>query len=44
MLLLAIVTTAVAVIASAAPAADAIGEHRVPTTARSVDYFSDFRP
>ena len=44
MLLPTIVTTAVAVVASAAPAADAIGEHRVPTTARSVDYFSDSRP
>ena len=44
MLLPTIVTTAVAVIASNSLAADAIDEHRVPTTARSVDYFSDFRP
>ena len=44
MLLLVIVITGVALVEASAPAIDAIGEHRVPATARSVDYFSDFRP
>ena len=44
MLLLAIVITGFALVEASAPAIDAIGEHRVPVIAKSVDYFSNFRP